>query len=279
MKDDPLKHLLRAAAFSISVAFVGFFGSAPTRAQDTPPEHLWEKVQASGVLRAGAGLAPPDLMKDPKTGEYSGIFVDLLRAFAKDQLGGVKVEFVDTNWDNMIAGLQSSKWDVAMAINRKPKRAMVIHFSEPVRFFEISMVYNKSNPKFTGPDFATNFDRDDITYAAVAGTAEEQALSDRVKNAKILRLPNIDDVRLAVTTHRADAAVADAVTNQLFANVNKDWSATVVPEPALAKQGIAYGFRRDVPMDDIEALNIFIDEAVAKGEVKTLTEKYIAATQ
>ena len=38
----------------------------------------------------------------------------------------------------------------------------------------------------------------------------------------------------------------DADTNMLFAAINKDWSATVLPEPSLAKQGVAYGFRKSV---------------------------------
>lgn len=259
--------LVASAAVSLSVAM-----SAPAGAED-----LWANVQKSGVIRAGAGLAPPDVIRDPKTGEYSGIFVDLLREFAKNELGGVKVEFVDTDWDNMIAGLTGGKWDVAMAINRKPKRAMVIHFSDSARFFEISLVYNKDNPKVGDPvAFGANFDKPDVTFAVVAGTAEDQALTDRVSKGKILRLPNIDDVRLAVKTRRADVAVADSVTNQMFINANKDWAIAAMPVPSLAKQGIAYGFRKDVPLDVIEALNIFLEQKLAEGAVQKLSDKYVA---
>jgi len=269
-----LMHITRTAAAAFIAALV--FSNLAAAAEPAS-EPLWANVQKSGVLRAGAGLAPPDVIRDPQTGEYSGIFVDLLREFADKELGGVKVQFVDTDWDNMIAGLNSNKWDVAMAINRKPQRAMVIHFSEPSRFFEVSLVYNKDNPKIKAVnDFSKNFDNENITFAVVGGTAEEQALSARVHKAKILKLPNIGDVRLAVSSRRADVSVADSVTNQLFINANEGWAVAAMPEPALAKQGIAYGFRRSVPLDDIEAFNIFIEQKAADGSVARLTQKYSA---
>lgn len=269
---------LKRIVLGAAIAALSFHSlSAPAHAAD--PEALWDNVKKSGVLRAGAGLAPPDVIRDPATGEYSGIFVDLLREFADKELGGVKVQFVDTDWDNMIAGLNGGKWDVAMAINRKPQRAMVIHFSEPSRFFEISLVYNKANPKIGKPEeFGPNFDRENVTFAVVAGTAEDQALTARITKAKVLRLPNIDDVRLAVSSRRADVAAADSVTNQLFINANKDWAIAAMPQPSLAKQGIAYGFRRAVPLDDIEAFNIFLEGKLADGTVDRLTKSYVDKT-
>jgi polar amino acid transport system substrate-binding protein len=262
-------------AFAAVIAVLVFSDLA--MAAEPATESLWVNAQKAGVLRAGAGLAPPDVIRDPQTGEYSGIFVDLLREFADKELGGVKVQFVDTDWDNMIAGLNSNKWDVAMAINRKPQRAMVIHFSEPSRFFEVSLVYNKDNPKIKAiSDFSKNFDNENITFAVVGGTAEEQALSARIHKAKILKLPNIGDVGLAVSSRRADVSVADSITNQLFINANEGWAVAAIPDPALAKQGIAYGFRRSVPLDDIEAFNIFIEQKAADGSVARLTQKYSA---
>ncbi len=103
--------LLGAIGIALSLSAVG----QPATAQSA--ENLWKDVQDRGVLRAGAALAPPHVMRDPKTGEYSGIFVDLVKEFG-EQVLGVKVQFVDTTWDNIIAGMQAGKWDVALALNR-----------------------------------------------------------------------------------------------------------------------------------------------------------------
>ncbi|MGO7428811.1 transporter substrate-binding domain-containing protein, partial [Rhizobium ruizarguesonis] len=84
----------------------------------------WQGVQKAGVLRCGAAVAPPYVMRDPATGEYSGFFADLCKEFA--EVLKVKPEFVDTTWDNIVAGLQAGKWDLSLALNRTPTRAMAV---------------------------------------------------------------------------------------------------------------------------------------------------------
>jgi len=84
------------------LALAGFMASSvPARAEDA---NAWQSVKKAGVLRCGAAVAPPYVMRDPKTGEYSGFFSDLCRDFGQKVLK-VKVEFVDTSWDNIVAGL------------------------------------------------------------------------------------------------------------------------------------------------------------------------------
>jgi polar amino acid transport system substrate-binding protein len=238
-------------------------------------EDLWKEVQDRGVLRVGAALAPPHVMRDPKTGEYSGIFVDLVKEFG-EQVLGVKVEFVDTTWDNLIAGMQAGKWDVAPALNRTAKRALSINYSIAPWQYEISFVFNKANPKIK-PEWKSmaDFDKDGITMSVMSGTAQDHTITDQIKHATIMRLPDVDAARLAVSSRRADISVDDADTNMLFAAVNKDWSNTVKPDPSLAKQGVAYGFRKAVSLEQIQAFDIFLQEAVAEGHVAKLGEFYV----
>jgi polar amino acid transport system substrate-binding protein len=85
----------------------------------------WKPVQDRGVLRCGAAVAPPHVMRDPTSGEYSGLFIDLCKELAEKVLG-VKAEIIDTSWDNIVAGLQADRWDVSLALNRTPKRALAM---------------------------------------------------------------------------------------------------------------------------------------------------------
>jgi polar amino acid transport system substrate-binding protein len=266
--------MARSSLLFVAIAALFAVGIA-TDARAQQVENLWKDVQARGSLRAGAALAPPHVMRDPKTGEYSGIFVDLVKEFG-EQVLGVKVEFVDTTWDNIIAGMQAGKWDVALALNRTAKRALSINYSDAPWQYEISFVFNKANPKINaGWKSVQDFDKDGIVLSVMSGTAQDHTITDEIKHATIMRLPDVDAARLAVSSKRADISVDDADTNMLFAAVNKDWSATIKPEPSLAKQGVAYGFRRTVPLDQIQAFNIFLQEAVAEGHVAKLGEYYV----
>ena len=110
-----------------AIAIGALLSQAPAQAADPS---LWQGVQKAGVLRCGAAVAAPYVMRDARSGQYSGYFVDLCRDFGEKVLK-VKVEFVDTNWDNLVAGLQGGKWDLAMALNQTPERAMAVSFSVP----------------------------------------------------------------------------------------------------------------------------------------------------
>lgn len=243
---------------------------APAQAADS---QLWQDIQKAGVLRCGAAVAAPYVMRDAASGQYSGFFVDLCRDFGEKVLK-VKVEFVDTNWDNLVAGLQGGKWDLAMALNQTPERALAVAFSAPATDYQISLLVNKDNPKFSevGSSIA-DYDKEGVTFAVMSGTAQDKALSAAVKNGKIMRLPGMDETRLAVMSRRADVLVDASDTNRLFAVANPDWAKEVLPEPALAKQGVAFGLRRDVSMADLQVLNIYVTQRRETGEIDALVDK------
>jgi polar amino acid transport system substrate-binding protein len=258
------------------LAAVGMLGAAivapAARAQTA--EGYWQEVQKRGVLRCGAALAPPHVMRDPLTGAYSGLFVDFCNEFA-DKVLGVKAEMVDTTWDNMVAGLQAGRWDLSLALNRTPKRALAIAFSAPVWAYQISFVYDKANPKIKDPKSLADLDVSGITFVVKTGSAEDAAMTANVKNATIMRLADVDANRLAVTSRRADIVVEDSDANALFVATDpKRWVA-LFPEPAVAKQGIAFGLRRTASAADIDALNIFLEEKAATGQTAAIFKSYV----
>lgn len=121
-----------------------------------------------------------------------------------------------------------------------------------------------------------DFDKAGVVIALKGGTAENQILTDRIKTATITRFPGQDEFRLAVVSGRADIAVDDADPNSIFAASYPDWSTTVIPEPALARQGVAFGFSKAVSLEEIQTLDILIEEMVAKGEVEAMFKDWAA---
>jgi polar amino acid transport system substrate-binding protein len=263
---SPVMRALSALALLTGIATTSAFAQAGGS--------YWQGVQNAGVLRCGAAVAPPYVMRDPATGEYSGFFADLCRGFA-DALK-VKPEFVDTTWDNIVAGLQAGKWDLSLALNRTPARAMAVQFSIPAMEYQISLAYNKENPKIpAGAASVADIDKEGVTLAVMSGTAQDKAISAAVKNATILRLPGNDETRLAVVSRRADILVDASDTNQLFTQSNPDWAVAMNPTPALAKQGVAFGLPHQLTAADVEVVNIFLEEKVATGEVDALIRKAV----
>lgn len=250
-------------------------GAAVTaQAQAPAATGYWQNVQKAGVLRCGAAVAPPYVMRNPATGEYTGFFADLCRDFA-DALK-VKPQFVDTTWDSIVAGLQAGKWDLSMALNRTPARAMAVQFSIAAMQYEISLAYDKNNKKIpAGAKSIGDIDKAGVTLAVMSGTAQDRAISAAVKNAKVLRLPSNDETRLALTSKRADMLVDASDTNQLLLQANPNWAVAFKPTPALAKQGVAFGLPYTMSQQDVEVLNIMLEEKVATGQVDAYIRKAV----
>jgi polar amino acid transport system substrate-binding protein len=268
-----LSRLFSSALRAVPVLAV-VAGLSTSAAHAQTQEGYWQGVQKAGVLRCGAAVAPPYVMRDPATGEYTGFFADLCRGFAEALK--VKPEFVDTTWDNIVAGLQAGKWDVSLALNRTPARAMAVNFSIPAMEYQISLAYNKENPKIpAGATSVADIDKEGVTLAVMSGTAQDKAISAAVKTAQILRLPGNDETRLAVTSRRADILVDASDTNQLFTQSNPEWAVALNPTPALAKQGVAFGLPHQLSFSDVEVANIFLEEKVATGEVDNMIKKAV----
>ncbi|WP_406834016.1 transporter substrate-binding domain-containing protein [Pseudomonas asiatica] len=245
---------------------------AQSTAQAAEPS-VWQDIQKAGELRCGAAVAAPYVMRDAKTGQYSGYFVDLCRDFGEKVLK-VKVSFVDTNWDNLVAGLQSNKWDLAMALNQTPERALAVAFTVPATDYQVSLLVNKSNPKVAEvKEDISALDKPEVTFAVMSGTAQDKAISSVIRNGKIMRLPGMDEARLAVMSKRADVLVDASDTNHLFALANPDWTREILPKPALAKQGVSFGVRRDISAADLEVLNIYLRQRRDTGEIQQLVDK------
>jgi polar amino acid transport system substrate-binding protein len=252
---------------TVTLALMAGFSATTASAQTA--QGYWQTVQKNGNLRCGAAVAPPYVMRDPASGEYSGFFADLCREFAEALQ--VKPEFVDTTWDNIVAGLQAGKWDVSLALNRTPARAMAVQFSIPAMEYQISLAYNKGNPKIpAGATSVADIDKTDVTLAVMSGSAQDKAISAAVKSATVLRLPTNDETRLAVVSRRADILVDASDTNQLFTQSNPDWAVALNPAPALAKQGVAFGLPHQLSAADVEVVNIFLEERVATGHIDEL---------
>jgi len=236
-------------------------------------DNFWQAIQQKGVLRCGAAPAAPYVMRDPKTQQYSGYFAELCRDFAQNVLK-VKVQFVDASWDTLVAGLQSDKWDLAMALNQTPERALAIGFSSPAQDYQISFLVNKQNPKVNGlGSKIADYDKEEVTFAVMSGTAQDKALSAVIKKGKIMRMPGNDESRLALMARRADVLVDASDTNHLFALANPDWAKEVLPTPALAKQGVSFGVPRSVSEADLDVLNIYLSQRRATGEIDRLVNQ------
>jgi ABC-type amino acid transport substrate-binding protein len=93
-------------------------------------ESALAKVKKDGVLKVCFAQGTPDNYKDPKTGEWVGVMVDLVNELASWMK--VKVEKVEVQWDVAVLSLKRGDCDLfgASLIYNAP-RAMEINYVRP----------------------------------------------------------------------------------------------------------------------------------------------------
>lgn len=121
------------------------------------------QVAASGTLIVGVdGDYPPQSSIDPETKQPKGFDVDVAREMATRL--GLKIEFVNPNWDAIAAGLKTGRFNAAissMPITPTAKRTMT--FTGPYAYLTAVAV-----SPVKGPKIAAAADLKGLTVAAPA---------------------------------------------------------------------------------------------------------------
>ncbi|OLF39158.1 MULTISPECIES: amino acid ABC transporter substrate-binding protein [unclassified Psychrobacter] len=103
-------------AFAASTVLLAACGQSPTNEAETSAtaaaegSDLLQRINNGGTINVGTeGTYPPFTYHD-ESGQLTGYDVEVTRAVA-DKLG-VDVEFKETQWDAMLAGLDSERFDI-----------------------------------------------------------------------------------------------------------------------------------------------------------------------
>jgi ABC-type amino acid transport substrate-binding protein len=199
-----MKLMTKKVFLLIAAVFVAASAMAPTAQARTLKDILISKK-----IRLGTVPYPPMTQLDPKTGKYSGLWIDGPK-FLFEQLG-LEVELVETKWSTFPSGLQSDQFDVFIGgAFATPKRAAAVEFTRPVMYMGHSVTIRKEDAgKFKT---MADLDKPGVTIATVLGTSGHEYLKQNFKYATIRALDTGDLTQdsLEVLAGRADAALQDA---------------------------------------------------------------------
>ncbi len=110
-----------------------------------------ERVRQAGVLRWGGDVqgGEPYVFEDPDhPGRLVGFEVELADAVAREL--GVRAEFVQNDWANLVPSLQRGSFDVAMnGLEVTPARAATVHMTRPYFIFSAQLVARRDDPTVT----------------------------------------------------------------------------------------------------------------------------------
>ena len=259
--------LLLAPLFTL---LLGLFGAPAATAAD---QALWEKSTLNQIIKRGelrvgleAGYLPFE-MRD-KRGEIIGFDVDLAKLMARYM--GVKVSFVNTQWDGIIPALLTDKFDILMSgMTITPERNLQVNFARPYIVIGQTILLAKKH----ADTVKSVKDLNDPKYviATKLGTTGDIAAKRFLGKAKLKTFETEADAALEVRNGRADAFVYDLPFNVVYIAQFKD-SLVHLKEP-FTKEPLGWAVRKGDP-DFLNWLDHFQDQIRNDGSYDALYSKW-----
>lgn len=258
-----LTALSTAAVLALALSACGSSGSGD--AQDDSASTL-AHVQETGVLTVGTeGTYRPFSYHDG--GELTGYDVEIIEAVGEKL--GVKVEFEETQWDGIFAGLDAKRFDViANQVTITPEREEKYLFSTP---------YTVSSGVIV-----TAADNNDITsFESLDGKTTAQSLTSnwyktaQEAGAKVEAVEGWAQAVTLLKQGRVDATINDKLTYLDAQQTDPDDSIKIAAESEEQSE-VGVALRKD-DTELRDAINTALAELRSEGTLTEISQKYFNA--
>ena len=212
-----------------------------------------DDILKRGELRVAVQTQGPPFSFVDKHGNRTGSSVEFCQLIAKEM--GVKVKFLDYDWDGLIPALLSKKADILAAdMTAKLKRALKVSFTKP--FYTTGQVmYVKAGSTIKS---AADANKPDITIATLLGSTYTDTARKHMPKAKIKEYKGGGNIAMnAVVVGHADVGVADLSSVNAMASNYPPGTLVVLPT-MLSYEPLSFAVR---PQDQhlLEWVNLFFD--------------------
>lgn len=211
-----------------------------------------EDILQRGELRVAAQTQGPPFSFLDKNGERTGSSVELCKLMAKEM--GVKITFLDYDWDGLIPALLSKKADI-LAADMTPTlaRAMKIAFTTPYMYTGSMVLAKKDGACQTLQNCQ---DKAGLKVAVLLGSTGERDAKKTFPNAEIKSYKGGGPILLdAVLKGHADVAVNDGSSIRTQIDNYPPNTFLLVPD-MLSKSPLSFAVRYD-SLDLQEWTNLF----------------------
>lgn len=228
-----------------------------------------EEIIKRGELRVAVQTQGPPFSFVDKNGERAGSSVDFCKLIAEEM--GVKIKFLDFDWDGLIPALLTKKADILAAdMTPKLKRALKVSFTEPF-FVTGQVMYVKADSPFKSKE---ELNKAEFTVASLLGSSYTDTAKRVLPNAKLKEYKGGGNIAMnAVVNGHADASISDLSSYYAMAGNYPEGTLRLFPEK-LSYDPLAFAVRPD-DRHLLEWINLFFDWIKADGRYDQNIEYWI----
>lgn len=217
------RHILLLLLLALVAGYGGArFASPQTdNAVAAQRESAYERVMRTSELRCGYMLYEPMVYRDPNSGAFSGIAVDLAAELGKL----LNIKFIwaeETGWGTAIEGLRSGRYDaLCVGFWRLAAEGKYLYYTLPFAYSLNEILVRSDDTRFDGDLSAINDPK--VRIVSVDGMEASRIARRDFPRAQLLELPNLQgdsDMMEAVANNKADVTFIEAATSDRYSATN-----------------------------------------------------------
>lgn len=234
-----MKHLFRLIASLTMALALGAAAQAGPRL---------DRIMDSQTIRVGTpGDYRPFAIKTDKG--YEGHDIDVIEAMAK--VLGVKIDYVQTTWPNLLKDLQADKFDVAVGgITRNVARIKVADMLPGYApFGKVALVRKDQASKYKSVD---DLNQPSVHVIKNPGGTNEAFVLENLKQAKVSTHEKNAEIPALIADGKGDVMITETYEALHYSNADPRLAALFVENPLTPENEL--GFM--LPVDDADYLRV-----------------------
>ena len=246
------------------ITLMTFVSCAKSGASISNEKSVYERIKETGTITiAMEGTWSPWTYHD-ENDKLVGFDTEIGEEIAKRM--SVKANFVEGEWDGLLAGLSSGRYDIMInGVDITPERQEAYDFSIPYAYMKTAIIVDKDNNDIK--DFS------DLKGKNTANTISSTYAEIAEKyGANVVGVDDLNQTFELLTQKRIDATLNAEVTYYDYLKVHPDANVKIA---ALSTEANLVGIPiKKGNIDLVDAINDIINEMKSDGTLKTLSEKY-----
>lgn len=224
-------------------------------------------------VRIGTEGAYPPFNSIDENGNLVGFDIDIANALCA--AANFECEFVVQDWDGIIDGLNTNKYDAIIAsMSITEKRKEVVDFTAKYYNTPAKFIANTGSDF----DFTEGSGLDGVKVGVQGATIHEDFVRKMWPNAEVVTYATQDEANADLISGRVDLVMADSVALdfgflQTDAGACCEFVGADYNDPAIHGEGAGIAIRKGE--DDLrEALNAALEQILSDGTYKAINDKY-----
>lgn len=271
-----MKYFKKLMAFSLAVAMVGTLaacggsGSSTSSDADSSTEteetaEVTETTEGSGeklVMATNATFPPYEYVEG---GDYEGIDVEIAGEIATKL--GRELEIQDVEFDSIIGGVQSGKYDMGMAgMTVTDERKQSVNFTDSYASGIQSIIVPEGSAIASVDDLSS-----DTRIGVQQGTTGDIYATDDYGDSAVTAYKNGADAVQALLTDKIDCVIIDNEPAKSFVEANEGLK---ILDTSYAEEDYAICISKDNE-ELLTQINEALSDLKADGTIDAIIEKYI----